>query len=466
MNLNEYRVNTAFDLEQEAVPKYQAIASELALTIRNGQLAAGEKLPPHRVLAHRLGVTTGTVSRAYASLERLGLATARVGDGTYVRNLDTDTVGSTTSPQTAPIDLAHNVAIPTDEVHALGLAFTQLGQDPERLAEVLRYQPETGTKRHRAAGAQWLRRFGASGAAKRVLVTHGAQHALAGVLRTIARPGDTLLAESLSYPGMLSLARSLRLQVIGLEMDDDGLLPDALDRAAQTFNTKLLFCAPTLHNPTTGTMSAARRHDIAAVIKRRGLFLMEDVVHAAILDKPPAAISTLVPAQSFLMSSMSKVMAPGLRVGYLEASPEWLDKVAASIRTDCWMVAPLMPEIATYWLESGEAQRLIDLQRERIGERLALARSALAGIDFRWSHHHPHLWLPLPPPWRAGPFAATLRQAGVLVRTADQFAAGRTPSPNAVRISLNTVSSPEQLVIGLRAVVSVLRNPPASVAGV
>ena len=466
MNLNEYRVNTAFDLEQEAVPKYQAIASELALTIRNGQLAAGEKLPPHRVLAHRLGVTTGTVSRAYASLERLGLATARVGDGTYVRNLDADTGGSTASLQTAPIDLAHNVAIPTDEVQALRRAFTQLGQDPERMAEVLRYQPETGTKRHRAAGAQWLRRFGASGTANRVLVTHGAQHALAGVLRTIARPGDTLLAESLSYPGMLSLARSLRLQVIGLEMDDDGLLPDALDRAAQTFNTKLLFCAPTLHNPTTGTMSATRREDIAAVIKRRGLFLMEDVVHAAILDNPPAAISTLVPAQSFLISSMSKVLAPGLRVGYLEASPEWLDKVAASIRTDCWMVAPLMPEIATYWLECGEAQRLIDLQRERIDERLALARSALAGIDFRWSHHHPHLWLPLPAPWRAGPFAATLRQAGVLVRTAEQFAAGRTPSPNAVRISLNTVSSTEQLVIGLRAVVSVLRNPPASVAGV
>jgi len=330
------------------------------------------------------------------------------------------------------------------------------------MAEVLRYQPETGVRRHRAVGAQWLRRYGTSGAANRVMVTHGAQHGLAGVLRTIARPGDTLLAESLSYPGMLALARSLRLQVIGLEMDEDGLLPDALDRAAQTFNTKLLFCAPTLHNPTTGTMSISRREAIAAVIRQRGLLLMEDVVHAAILDNPPPAISTLVPGQSFLLASMSKVMAPGLRVGYLEASPEWLDKVAASIRTDCWMVAPLMPEIATHWLESGEAQRLIDLQRARIDERLVVARHELAGLEFKWSAHHPHVWLPLPDLWRAGPLAARLRQVGVLVRTADQFTVGRSPSPNAVRISLNTAGSPEQLARGLQIVVSVLGNPPVT----
>jgi DNA-binding transcriptional MocR family regulator len=153
MNLHEHRISPAVDLQQATAPKYQAIASELALTIRNGQLAAGEKLPPHRVLARRLGVTTGTVSRAYASLERQGLATARVGDGTYVRNLDANEADATASSQTAPIDLAHNVAIPTDEVGALSEAFAALSRDPVRMAEVLRYQPETGAKRHRTAGA-------------------------------------------------------------------------------------------------------------------------------------------------------------------------------------------------------------------------------------------------------------------------------------------------------------------------
>lgn len=443
-------------------PRYLAIATELAQAIETGQLAPGEKLPPHRVLAKRLGVTTGTVSRAYASLERQALATARVGDGTFVRNLDTSTEDATTSAAAHTIDLAHNIAMPTDDAGALSRALTALGQDPARMARVLKYQPEAGATQHRMAGARWLTRFGTTGRWERVMVTHGAQHALAGVLRTIARPGDTLLTEPLSYPGMVALARSLRLQVVGLEVDAQGILPDALDRAAQTFNTKLLFCCPTLHNPTTASMDTARREAIAAVVRKRRLLLMEDVVHAAALRQPPAALSTLVPEQSFLMASFSKVMAPGLRVGYLEAPPQWLDKVASSIRADCWMVAPLMPEIATRWLEGGDAEHLIALQRQQIAERLALARRELSGIPMRWAEDFPHMWLPLPEPWRAGPFAAQLRRAGVLVRTMEHFAVGRSPVPDAVRISLNAAPSLEQLRQGLQTVVATLRQVPAA----
>ena len=443
-------------------PRYQAIAAELAQAIESGQLAPGEKLPPHRVLAKRLGVTTGTVSRAYASLERQALASARVGDGTFVRNLDTSTEDAASASAAHTIDLAHNIAIPTDETGALLRAITALGQAPAQMARVLKYQPEAGATQHRMAGAHWLRRFGTTGNWERVMVTHGAQHALAGVLRTIARPGDTLLTEPLSYPGMLALARSLRLQVVGLEMDAQGILPDALDRAAQTFNTKLLFCCPTLHNPTTGSMDTARREAIAAIVRKRRLLLMEDVVHAAALQQPPPALSTLVPEQAFLMASFSKVMAPGLRVGYLEAPPAWLDKVASSIRADCWMVAPLMPEIATRWLEGGDAEHLIGLQRQHIAERLALARRVLSGIPMRWAEDFPHVWLPLPEPWRAGPFAAQLRRAGVLVRTMDHFAVGRSPVPDAVRISLNAAPSLEQLRLGLQTVLATLKQVPAA----
>jgi len=444
-------------------PRYLAIAAELAQAIESGQLAPGEKLPPHRVLAKQLGVTTGTVSRAYAALERQALATARVGDGTFVRNLDTSTEDAASAATAQAIDLAHNIAIPTDDIGALQRAMAALGQSPEQMARVLKYQPETGATQHRIAGAHWLTRFGTSGAWERVMVTHGAQHALAGVLRTIARPGDTLLTEPLSYPGMLALARSLRLQVVGVEMDTQGMLPDALDRAAQTFNTKLLFCCPTLHNPTTGSMDMARREALAAVVRRRGLLLMEDVVHAAACEHPLPALSTLVPTQSFLMASFSKVMAPGLRVGYLDASPQWLDKVASSIRADCWMVAPLMPEIATRWLDTGEADHLIALQRQHIAERLAVARRCLSGVTLRWAEDFPHLWVPLPEPWRAGQFAATLRRAGVLVRTMDHFAVGRSPAPHAIRISLNAAASVEQLRQGLQTVVATLNDPPAAV---
>ena len=441
-------------------PKYLAIAQDLARSIRTGQLDIGEKLPPQRQLAEHLGVTTGTISRAYANLERLGLATARVGDGTYVRALEFTTGDPTAVASTGPIDLAHNVAIPTHESNALQEALASLATDPEALRQVLSYQPETGLRRHRELGARWLKRFGTTGAWNRVMVTHGAQHGLACVLRTLARPGDAVLTESLSYPGLQALARSMRLQLIGIETDDEGMVPAALERAAKTFDTKFLYCSPTLHNPTSSIMSVTRREAIAGIAKRLNLLVIEDCVHAAAQAAPLPALSSWLPDQSFLLSSFSKVMAPGLRIGFLEAAPEWLGKFAASIRADSWMVAPLLPEICMRWIETGTIEQLIDAQRQAIAQRLEVAQRMLAGLDFRSNSEYPLLWLPLPEPWRAGQFSAALRNAGVLVRTADHFAVGRSPAPHAVRISLNAPVSIEQLERGLQILLSVLNSPP------
>ncbi len=409
-------------------------------------------------MARRLGVTVGTVCRAYAQLERQALALARVGDGTYVRNLDAWRPATEPEPATRLIDLAHNVAIATQDMESLRQTLSHLGMPGPQADGLLDYQPEAGATRHRIAGATWLKAYGTSGAWSRVMVTHGAQHALAAVLRTIARPGDTILTESLSYSGLMALARSMRLQVIGLDMDAQGLLPEALDKAAKTYGSRMMYCTPSLHSPTTATMSMQRRADIAVVVRRHNLLLMEDMVHAAVIAKPLPALSTWVPEQSFLIASLSKVMAPGLRVGYLEASPQWLDKVAASIRADCWMVAPLMPEILTLWLESGVAQDLIERQRSCIAERLALARRCLQHTDFRSADDLPHLYLPMPGAWRADDFAAALRRAGALVRTMDHFSVGRAAPPQAVRISLNAAGAVDALRHGLHIVAQVLHQ--------
>ena len=456
----EQLISTA-SLGDGSKPKYQSIAEDLAQAILNGQVPTGEKLPPQRNLARRLGVTTGTISRAYAILERQGLAIARVGDGTYVRAPESAEGSTEPEAGTLPIDLAHNVAMFGDETLALTQAFESLAQDGNLLRQVLSYQSETGMRRHREAGAQWLRRFGTSGQWNRVMVTHGAQHGLACVLRTVARPGDAVLTESLSYPGLQALARSMRLQLIGVETDEQGMVPQALERAATTFDTKFVYCAPTLHNPTGATMPMARREAVAAVMRTHGLFIIEDCVHAAMQANPLPALSTWLPEQSFLLSSFSKVLAPGLRVGYVEAAPAWLSKFAASMRADSWMVAPLLPEIATRWLESGAMEGLIAQQRQMTTQRLERARVVLQGLDFKTDPDFPLIWLPLPEPWRAGQFAAALRQAGVLVRTADHFAVGRSPAPHAIRISLNAPASVEQLEGGLQILKALIDNPPS-----
>jgi DNA-binding transcriptional MocR family regulator len=294
------------------------------------------------------------------------------------------------------------------------------------------------------------------------MVTHGAQHGLSCVLRTLARPGDALLTESLSYPGLQALARLMRLQLIGIETDAEGMLPDALALAAKTMDAKLVFCSTDLHNPTNASLSLPRREALARVIRQRNLLVIEDAVHAAAQAAPRPALATLLPEQSFLLTSFSKVAGPGLRVGYIEAAPQWLSKLAASMRADCWMVAPLLPEIATDWIERGVAEQLISAQRAAIAERLAVALPLLRGLEFRSDPESPLIWLPLPEPWRAGPFSAALRQASVLVRTADHFAVGRTPAPHAVRISLNAAKSVAEVANGVQTLVQVLQSAPTS----
>jgi DNA-binding transcriptional MocR family regulator len=447
-------------------PRYLSIADELGQRIRSGQLPTGERLPAQRKLAQHLDVTAGTISRAYAILEQRGMAMARVGDGTYVRAPEPARGPDPQLTSHAPIDLAHNVAIATDDAQALASAMQAVAANPEVLRDVLSYQPENGLQRHREAGARWLRRFGTEGDWRRVMVTHGAQHGLACVLRTLARPGDAVLTESLSYPGLQALARMMRLQLVGIETDAHGMLPQSLEHAARHIDAKLLYCAPSLHNPTNSTMPIARRQAIAALARKHNLLVVEDCVHAAAQAAPLPALCTWLPEHSFLLSSFSKVMGPGLRVGYIEAAPQWLSKFAAGMRADCWMVAPLMPEIASRWIDSDVADQLIVAQRAALAERLQCARSVLEaglpGLDMRCDPESPLVWLPLPEPWRAGQFVAALRQVGVLVRSADHFAVGRSSAPHAVRISLNAARSVAEIRTGLETLVGVLQSAPVA----
>ena len=455
-------------IEAGSDPKYQVIARAFAQAILNGQLPAGEKLPPHRSLANELHVTTGTISRAYAELERQGLANARVGDGTYVAQARARDVpgGSAPHAETRPgmpvapalIDLGQNVPQSTAEAAALSATLREIAADERLTADLLQYAPEAGSMRHRLAGAAWLARAGSPASAARVLVTQGAQHALASVLRAVARPGDTVLAEVVSYPGIIALARQLRLHLVGVEIDHEGLVPAALELACKSLHPRAIFCVPTIHNPTTATMSIERREAVADILRRHAVLLIEDIVPAMLLDNPPDPLSVWLPEQAFLIAGLSKSVAPGLRVGYLQAPQAWCSKIAAVIRSDCWMTAPLMAEIVARWVESGEMERLYGLQRAHIETQHAVAREVLAGVAYRHAATSSHLWLPLPEPWRAAEFAAALRHEGVLVKTADSFVIGRNAAPHAVRICMTGATSRDALTRGLSIVRATLEH--------
>jgi DNA-binding transcriptional MocR family regulator len=246
-------------------------------------------------------------------------------------------------------------------------------------------------------------------------------------------------------------------------MDDQGLRPEAFAAACRARPPKALYCVPTLQNPTTSTMSEERRREVAAIAREHGVLIVEDDVHGRILEKGPRPLSAFAPELSVYLTGTSKVLAPGLRIGFIVAPEPLVARIAAAIRGTTWMAAPLMAEIAARWISDGAADSILRRKRKE-----AAARQRLAGrILPREARGHPaayHVWLPLPKPWRSEAFAEAARQRGVLVTPAPAFAIGPRPAPDAVRVCLGAARDRAALERGLRVLAELLGEAPEPAA--
>ena len=211
-------------------PRYLAIAEAIDADIRSGALAPGDRLPPQRRLAERLGIDFTTVSRAYAEAQARGLIASHVGRGTFV--------AAPTAPKAQPDDLRTaetdlSMNMPPEPTDPELLARMRAGLDyvGANLVPLLRYQSPTGSEKDRVAASTWLSLRGMVPRLERIAVTPGAHATMTAILTLIARPGDRVLCERITYPGLRNIAGRLGIELIGVEMDVDGILPDALDRA-------------------------------------------------------------------------------------------------------------------------------------------------------------------------------------------------------------------------------------------
>jgi DNA-binding transcriptional MocR family regulator len=451
------------DLRQRSGPRYLAIAEALAEDADTGRLAPGARLPTHRELADRLGVTVGTVTRAYAEAARRSLVSGEVGRGTFVRApMARVSIAAPAAREDAGVvDLRSNLppSVPGGgEAATLARTLKALGRRKD-LAGLLAYPPEGGARAHRAAGAEWVERSGLKATPERTLVSSGSQHGMTAVFAALMGPGDVVLAEALTYPGMKTLAGLLSLRLQGLAMDDQGLRPDAFAAACRARPPKALYCVPTLQNPTTSLMPEERRREIAAIARAHGVLIVEDDVHGRILEKAPRPLSAFAPELSVYLTGTSKVLAPGLRIGFIVAPEPLVQRIAAAIRGTTWMAAPLMAEIAARWIADGSAESILRRKRKEAAARQRLAARILPPQ----ARGHPaayHLWLHLPKPWRSEGFAEAARQRGVLVTPAAAFAIGRGPAPDAVRVCLGAARDISALERGLRTLAELLGAAP------
>jgi DNA-binding transcriptional MocR family regulator len=440
----------------------ERLAEAIASDVASGRLRPGDQLPTQRALATHLGITAGTVNRAYAMAERAGVISAEVGRGSFVRANDTD-IHSTGLGKTSAINFALNYPAASDTEQALAETLTALTKR-QQLSGLMGVAPYAGSPRHRDAGARWLQHFGLSVQGEEVLVSTSVQHGLAASLAALTTPGDVVLTESLTSPSIKALAAIHQLRLVAVASDEAGLLPDALASARQATGARVVYTMPTVHTPTTLTMPEPRRRAIAEVLHQHELVAIEDDAWGFLAMNGVTPLQALAPESVVYLTSFSKCLAPGLRVGYVAVSAATRRNAIASCLGATTWATPLSAEIASRWIDDGTAMSITQQRIRTAQERQHIARRLLGPTFTPPSTPSFHLWLPLPEPWRVDEFIANAEDHGVSLAATDIFVPGRAATPHAVRVCLGAEDKPGRVEEGLGILARLLGSSPGAPA--
>ena len=440
------------------LPPYLALIAALEEDVRNGVLPHGTQLPPHRSLALHLGLSLSTVSKAYREANARGIVTGRVGQGTFVaRRGASDMDGRAGRTANFSVHLAPDVG--QKEKLRLAMAEIMRAGDIDRL---FAYDAGQGLREHCAVLAEWISTPGFQPSPDLLLATNGAQHGLDLALSILCKPSDTILVEQLTYVGFKALANLHRHDLASVEMDEEGMMPDALDRKLQQSGARVVYVMPTLHTPTGRTMGAQRRRKIADVIVKHDAMLIEDDVYSFLVDPKPDPIAGLIPDRTIYLASLSKVFELGFRAGMAVVPAALLERARLAMRASAWSATPLLFELSRKLILSGELKDIVVSLRKETRRRADLFRTyfpeqtlphdgELAGY---------HVWMDIPDSWTADELFFVARNQGILL-TPPGSAAVDGKGERGVRVCLGACAT-RDLDAGLGALRQILTQPPRS----
>lgn len=442
-------------LEISDQPIYLQLADALYRDIDNGTLMPGDKLPTVRYLAEELGITVGTVHRAYSKAESRGHIVRHVGRGSFIADeIHQPHIASMLPiPDQHHCNLAINAPAPVNIDDNVRETLSDLLLESS-LNQLLAYGESRGALPHREAMAYWLNQRHVDAHPEQLIITSGAQSSTAIALNALANIGDTVLVENLTYSGIKSLLKLQGMKMKGVDMDRQGLIPDALEAICKQRSARLLVCMPNAHNPTGRTLSLKRREAIADIAERHQLLIIEDDLYWH-TDPHLPSLQSLLPERVIHISSLSKCVSPGLRVGLLHAPIRFVDDLIAATQAYNWMAAPMMVELACRWIRNGTAAAIEQQRAEANDRRLMLAKNVLTGVRFESARHNTHLWLHLPAPWTAETFSQALKAHNISATPAHYFTASDTPC-HAMRLSLGRPETDQQLTQGLATLKSLI----------
>ncbi|MBW7965037.1 PLP-dependent aminotransferase family protein [Bradyrhizobium sp. BR 10261] len=450
------------DLSNSDKPRYLAIADAIADDIAAGRLVIGDRLPPQRKLAKRLDVDFTTVARGYVEAQKRGLIESKVGQGTFVRDKPRPR-RSTTSFPPRPVDLSMNLPPEPDDPELIERMQAGAEHVLRDIASLLRYQGFGGTQADKDAASSWLGRRALVPAQNRIFVSPGAHPALLGILSILAKAGEVVLCEAITYPGIRSIAAQLGITLVGLPMDQDGIEPQALTDACKKLKPRAIYLNPTLQNPTALTIPDSRRREIVAIARRFKLPVIEDDAYGFIPEHGHghAPFAAIAPDLTWHVAGLAKCIGAGLRAAYVvvpDTRSAW--PFASALRSATVMASPLTVAIATRWIEDGTADTMLRFIRAETSARQKLAAEILPKGSYRGDPLSFNLWVELPTPWRRSAFVEHMRQTGIGVVASDAFVVA-DPPPEAVRICIGGPSTRTQIRGALEYAAHALAETPA-----
>lgn len=313
-------------------PLYQRLAAQLRAAVQRGSLVSGEQVPAERVLARALGVSRATVVAAYDTLSAESLLERRRGSGTRI---------AASVPRRARVMTLRTPRVEAGEDLDFTVAVPWL--DDDQRSDLRRYAVDAfddhnyhplGLPELRGAIAAMYSAGGLATEAEQILVTTGAQQAIALSVATLVRPGDTCVLETPTFFGAIDVCRAAHARLVGLDAHrraEADVLADCADAFERTA-PRWCFLTPAFHNPTGALMPVSIRRGIAELVAAHQVPLVEDETLADLSFgvAPGPSIASLAPssAQVISVGSLSKLYWAGLRVGWLRANGDLLPRLA------------------------------------------------------------------------------------------------------------------------------------------
>jgi DNA-binding transcriptional MocR family regulator len=402
-----------------ATALYVQIVEQIKSEISSQRWPLGMRLPTIRRLAQELGVTRVTVQNAYDELQSGGWIESTIGRGTFVSSHAParPVMRSLTQPMTLDT-VINDIMQVSDLVGIRSLA--SASPDPQffpaddfwqaldglrdQVHSVVSYGASQGTTALRMELVKVLSERNIPSEPDDILITAGVTQALALVTQALCRPGDVVLVEQPTYLGFLHTIKAQGVQPSGVPMDEEGPQLEAVERLAIQQRPRFFYTIPTFQNPTGSCMSLARRRDLLALATRYGFLLVEDDIYARLAydQTPPPPLKALdVANQVIYIHSFSKIFMPGLRLGYLVASPALQQKLL-SLRHAADLCSPAILQLAlARFLAAGglkrHLRRALPIYRERRDVCLsALQRHMPPGVTWSRPAGGFCLWLTLP----------------------------------------------------------------------